>query len=322
VQWNVVDQANNSTTPATFVYYIDNTAPAVAANPIAIPASIGAGTTFSTTGGAVTDNVDIGGVNGVLNYPGPGIRFLLSGSATATGTALDSTLVRSADGTITFPSSFYRFLTPMTAGPPGFGAGSKPDMAMIRAYDAAQNLSTELAIALPPGNISGAGAGANPYIIGGTGAAFELQDFTVCADAAGTTPCTTAAPSRDNTPGPASITLTGRVTASTATVASPFTQVCFYYSIPTTTGPAAGAAGGTNNVTFSAQTDLVLIGCSSTPTVTTTGTNRLFDYTQVFTVSSSFGAITAGNGGFPIRAVGTNANGDALITLPITLTTT
>lgn len=302
VKFRVADQANNRTPDSTFMYYIDNTVPVVAASPVAIPASIGAATTFSTTGGAVTDNQDIAGANGYLNYPGPAVKFLLPGTSTVTGVALDSTLVRSGDATVTLPTPFYRFLTTMAAGP-AFGAGSKPDGVGIRAYDAAQNLSAAQVVPLPAANISGAGAGANPYTIGAA-PTDNLQDFTVAF--------TPAAP--DNTPGPAVVTITGRVTASTATVASPFTQVCFYYTIPATTG---AEAAGTNNVTFSGQGDLVLIGCSATPTVTTTGTNRLFDYGQTWTMSSNWGAV----GTFGIRAVGVNANGDALITLPATLTT-
>ena len=275
-----VDQAGNTSAVTTILYYLDQASPVVAGG-VAVPASIATGATFTST---ATDNMDVAAGNGNLQYTGIGVIFTEGGTATPAGVVFDNALTRSSSIVVTL-NPFYRSLS-NTIGT----AGEKPEIAGIRAVDAANNLAINQPVALPASNIA-------------NGTTFSATDPSI-----GITAWSVAA-----APNPVdslkTTTLTASATAFSTTSASPFTNVCFYQvSASGTEGGAAGPGG-------SATGELVLIGCSSAETTTIVGANRLLTYSVPFTAP-----VITGGGIVRIFAIGNNAGTDGLMTAPVNLT--
>ncbi len=297
VAWTLSDQANNKTAPSVFQYYIDNTPPVIT-GAVTVPSAIAGGAQFTVDG--LTDDMDVVGVNGALNYPGAGVRILYPGTLTGAGGAaiFDSVLARAQQGTVTL-STFYRTLTPMTAGP-GFGPGGKPDQLRVRAVDGARNLS--LAALAPLSASSITGTGVPGYTLGVSLTDFQIQLSNATVNGSGTG-------------GTRSTTITAHTTTPLTVGASPFSEVCFYYANHATFG-SEGA--GTNGVNQGAAGELVLIGCSSTVTASTNGSSLFYDFAMPFDPPDTFDGPLAG--GLTIRAIGVNISGDALLSMPVVLT--
>jgi hypothetical protein len=280
-----LDQAGNTSAPLTIHYYVDQAVPVVAGG-VAVPASITSGSQFTST---ATDSMDVAAGNGSLQYTTLAVKFAEAGTGTPTGVVFDNVLTRSSSITVTL-NPFYRSLTN------AFNTvGEKPEQLVVRAVDAAGNLSLGAAgagqvIALPPANIT-------------TGTAFSNSD-----PALGITAWSIAA-----NPNPVdslkTTTITASATAVSATSGSPFTQVCFFeQSTQGTEGGVAGPGG-------SASGELFSLGCTGAETTTGVFPSRLLNYSISFTAP-----VITGGGTITIFAIGNNAGGDGLITAPLTLT--
>lgn len=245
-----VDAAGNKGTPVTIRYYIDLAAPTVTGG-VSVPASITAGTSFTST---ATDNMDVAAGNGKLVYTPA--TFFETGTATPTGVTFDNALTRSAATTVTL-NTFYRGLT-TAAGT----AGSSPSTAGIRAIDAAGNLSAAQSVALPASNLSAPGTIPNT---GATG----ITAFTLTIDSAAV-----AATHK--------VVLTSTLTpADLVNGGSPFNQVCFFYAEPS--GAENNAAGPDGAATG----ELIKIGCTSALTTVVVGGNRSLVYSFTWTVPAA-----------------------------------
>ena len=301
VTYNVVDQAGNMSPAVSTNYYIDLTAAPIMSGGTSIPASITAGSAFSSSG---VDDMDFASANAFLHYstaPGTG-NIVLPATSTAAGVAFDNTLARSSTVTVTLPANqFYRSLGSISGVAPAavITAGVKPDLIGIRGLDAANNLSAPNTAALPGTNISAA-PGA-PFTIG-----TDLADFTLSSDVVSVhngTPTTTT---------PRSATFTATVTAINAMASSPFTSVCFYLQSPN--GAENGQAGGVTKVRAG---DLVLLGCSST---FSTGVDAVTGFKTISTTLTFDPDVRFGNvGSLNVFAIGSSANADALITSAVPL---
>jgi hypothetical protein len=298
VTYFVVDQAGNQSAPVTVQFYIDQAAPTVSGG-VALPATVTTGTSFSTT---AADNMDLASANGFLTYPvaiaaqtNPVTKLSTAGTLSATGTAFDNVLTRSATATFT-PAQFYRSLSTISGGVIQAGP-SKPTFAGVRAVDAANNLSTPDSASLPAANISGTPTQA--FVVG-----TALSDFFIGAD--------NTTLSNGSGSGFRATNLTATVIAPNATATTPFTQVCFYIITP------SGTQGGqANTVTGTAAGELTLLGCQTGASTTVVGGNRAFQYTMSFDPAAGYG--TSGN--LQFVAIGSNANTDALATqAPATVT--
>jgi hypothetical protein len=294
--YQAIDQAGNVSPAVTIMFYDDKTAPAVSNANITIPGTIAQNTPFSAT---ATDNMDVANANGRLHYPGLGLNFFEPGGANPAGVPFDNTLTRSSTVTVTL-STFFQSLVGFN-GATLVGSG-KPNTLGLRAVDAANNLSVEQVVALPPQNI--AGTGATPYSLG-TGNNNSMQAMAL--QASPTTVSAGGATAGDAT----STTLTAVITAANQQVNTPFTSVCFFYENHT------GAENGLGNaVNGGATGDIVLIGCTTTPPAdVTTGTTRTFTYQMPWTPGAKFPT-----GGVDTWAVGINAATDGLIVLPFVVT--
>lgn len=284
-----IDQAGNTSAAQTLQAYVDAVAPSTTGTGIAIPASITTGSAFASS---ATDDMDVAGANGTLNYTSPAVSFLEPGTASPTGVTFDNVLTRSASTNTTL-STFYRALGQMT-GTTVPTSGTAPSSLTLRATDAAGNLSTggnAASVTLPASNIS---SGAWPYTSSNI-AGFVDSTSATTVSFSGTSP------------NPASTTLKATVVAVNQTQSAPFSSVCFYYqnNAPTAGTPANPANGG-------GAGDLVQIGCTTTPPadVTSGAGTRTFTYSMSWTPASSLGTGTTYN----LYAVGTNSNTDALMT--------
>jgi hypothetical protein len=275
------------------------------------------------------------------------VALFFPATASAVGVALSQKSVKSAtlSGNLT---QWYRTMYPMNdAGIPGngtIGAGGKPVQVGIRAVDAANNLSEEDLAAVPGGNVSGTGA--TPYATAATSVTPNITDFFISAPV-GCPACVPSLPAVNGFSAPvfggnnlATVSVTGATagfpTSTTITAsamvpsnatASPFADVCFYYqsgSGPIVAGgpnvnedngaahpipPAAQNNTGAGGVAGSGPNELVLIGCSSTPSVTVSASNvRTFSYTSAsFTPDARF--LVSGVGYVNIYAIGSSAAG-------------
>jgi len=284
-----VDQAGNTSAPITIHYYVDQAVPVVSGG-VAVPASITTGTAFTSS---ATDNMDVAAGNGSLQYTTLGVKFAEAGTGSPTGVTFDNALTRSSTITVTL-NPFYRSLTN------AFNTvGEKPEQLVVRALDAAGNLSLgsgvgAQVVALPAANIT-------------TGTAFSNSDPST-----GISAWTIAA-----NPNPVdslkTTTITASATAVSATSGSPFTQVCFYEQ--STQGAEGGVAGPGGSVSG----ELFLLSCTGAETTTgvfNVGTGRLLNYSISFTAP-----VITGGGTITIFAIGNNAGGDGLVTAtPLTLT--
>jgi hypothetical protein len=279
-----VDQAGNTAAPISVKYYVDNVAPAVSGG-VAIPQSITSGSSF--TSGA-SDNMDVASGNGYLNYPSVSLHVFENGSATPAGVTFDNVLTRTSTSSTTM-TPFYRSL-----GSALNVIGAKPDVAGIRAIDAAGNLSVAQVVSLPPTNITAPTTA--PFTNTST-----VNGITSWAITAMTpSPVDTAA---NSSPKPVTITATAQ--ALNLTTASPFNQVCFYVASPNGT---EGGVAGTNGA---AAGELIQIGtCQTLETTTIDGSgNRFLSYTTVWQAPKSFRGATVN-----VYAIGNNASTDGLIT--------
>lgn len=308
MSYSLMDQAGNQTTSTTVQYYIDGAAPTVTGG-IAIPASVTAGATFTSS---ASDLMDVAGANGILTYPiatfGTNTRFAFAGTMSPVGVAFDNALTRSGTATIVLPSPFYRSLTTISNATPGVvGTAVKPDSVGVRASDAAGNLSTPNKAIIPAANVSGSAAQA--FFTSGASQNMTAMVLTVDNASVSIPPFTAAAPALN----PLTATFTANVTAASLTSNTPFSQMCFYVVTPNGTQGAAGnAANGF------ATNELSLISCTSTLVTIDAAGVRTFKYTTgAITPNVKFGA-----GALQYVAIGSNANGDALVSAPVTVTLT
>jgi hypothetical protein len=288
---SVVDRAGNQSPSVTLQFYVDQAAPSVTGT-LTVPGSVTVGTAFTAL---ASDDMDVVGSNGVLRYPialgsiSADTRIIVPGGTNPAGVAFDNTLTRTSTATVTLASSqWYRSLGTISGG--AITGGVKPNAIGIRAIDAANNLSAQNQAPIPPGSVS-SGTGA-PYTIG-----TDLNDFSIAASPTSV--------SNGNGTGASSTTFTASVTAASATANTPFTSVCFYVVSPNGTEGALA-----NAVTLGAAKELSLLGCSTTPALTTVGSNRVFQYTMSYDPPAAFGT----SGSLSIVAIGTNANADGLVT--------
>jgi hypothetical protein len=273
-----IDAAGNKGTPVTIRYYIDLAAPTVTGG-VSVPASITAGTSFAST---ATDNMDVAAGNGKLVYTPA--TFYETGTATPTGVTFDNALTRSAATTVTL-NTFYRGLS-TSAGT----AGSSPTTVGIRAIDAAGNLATAQAGALPASNLSTPGTIPNSGATGITAFALTIDSAAVAATH--------------------KVVLTSTLTpADLVNGGSPFNQVCFFYAEP------SGAENNAAGIDGAATGELIKIGCTSALTTVVVGGNRSLVYSFTWTVPATL-ASTSLN----IYMVGNNANLDGLISAATALT--
>jgi len=292
-----VDQAGNTAAPVAIKYYFDNVVPTISGG-VGIPQSIVAGSSF--TSGA-TDNMDVAAGNGYLNYPVAGslttnYKIFEGGSATPVGVAFDNVLTRSSTASTTL-TPFYRSLSNTL----GAVVGTKPDVAGIRAIDAAGNLSLSQVVSLPPTNIATGTAFSNTSTVNG------ITSWAITA----MTPNPVDSLANGN---PKTVTITATAQALNLTTASPFGAggtVCFYVASPT------GAEGGLAGTNGSATGELIQIGsCQSTEVTTIDGSgNRFLGYTTTWNPPKAFKGLAVN-----VYAIGNNAAGDGLITAASVLT--
>jgi hypothetical protein len=278
-----IDQAGNQSAPITIKWYIDREAPSVSGG-VTIPNPITTGTSFALS---ATDSMDVAAGAGALHYPTTcgafACAFFETGTSSSAGVAFDNVLTRTGTVTVALNTFFRGVTTTINT------AGSSPDSVRVRAVDASGNISNNTEIGLPSANMSAPGTISNTGAAGITAAnAFAVP----AADTVGQT-----------------VTLSDSLTAVSATSASPFTQVCFYYQSPTGT---LNGTGGPNGVVAG---ELVKIGCTTGLSTSGVFPARMLAYSMTWSVP----AILAGQS-VPIYAVGVTSNGDALITSAGTLT--
>ena len=277
VSVRAVDQAGNTSATIALQYYVDLEAPVVTGG-VSIPNPITTGTTFS--GLSAADSMDVKAGNGNLVYTALP-AFFETGTASPTGAAFDNALTRSASVSVSL-GVFYRSLVAATGGVVSGAAGVLPSTLNVRAIDAANNLSTGTAVALPAANIGTAVAISNTGSSGITNFAIDSAApavaFTTGIDAG------------------KSATLYVNAKAAGATSGNPLTTVCFYYAAPA--GDASGAAAG----------ELVKIGCSSAAATTGDFPNRTFLYSFTWTPPAAFYGTSV-----VVYAVGNTSGLDAVI---------
>lgn len=285
-----VDQAGNTAAPISIKLYNDQVAPAVSGG-VAIPQSITSGSSF--TSGA-SDNMDVAAGNGYLNYPGVAVRIFEGGSSSPAGVTFDNVLTRTSTSS-TIMTPFYRSL-----GNALNAIGGKPDIAGIRAIDAAGNLSVAQQVSLPPTNITAPSSA--PFT--NTSTVNGITSWGITA----MTPNPVDSLANGN---PKPVTLTATAQALNLTTASPFTSVCFYIASPTGT---EGGVAGTNG---SAAGELIQVGSCIGQEVTTIdgGGNRFLSYTTTWNPPKAFKGLN-----ITVYAIGGNATADGLISAPAVLT--
>jgi hypothetical protein len=290
-----VDQAGNTAAPITSKIYFDNAPPTISGG-VAIPQSIVAGSSF--TSGA-TDNMDVAAGNGYLDYPtsaGLSAQYHVfeGGTASPVGATFDNVLTRSSTAS-TVLTPFYRSLGNVlnTTGP-------KPDVAGIRAIDAAGNLALAQVVALPPTNITAPSSApfTNTSLVNG------IQSWAVTAVA----PLVAGVVDSSANGNPVPVTITATAQALNLTTASPFSgggSVCFYVASPT------GTEGGVAGLGGSATGELIQIGsCVGTEVTTIDGSgNRFLSYSTTWAAPKAFKTSTA-----TVYAIGNNPSGDGFIT--------
>ena len=265
-----IDQAGNQSTAISFKYYVDTDAPKVSGG-VTIPNPITTGTSFALS---ATDSMDVAAGAGSLQFAG--FAFFETGTSSSAGVAFDNVLTRAGTVSVSL-ATFYRGLSAAIDA-----AGTSPTGLNIRAVDAANNISLNTTVALPAANMS------TPGTITSTGAAGITAAAAFVVPAADTVGQTLA--------------LSDSLTAAGPTTASPFTQVCFYYTSP------SGTPGGTGGPQGVVTGELVKIGCTASLSAVGSAPRKL-GYSITFKVPEIL------RGTAPtIYAVGQTSNLDALIT--------
>ncbi len=300
-----VDQAGNFSTPLSFVYLLDGTAPIIQG--ISIPQNLVGGTSVTFTSTA-TDNVDLASTNFNITYSPATTNATLFYAGNNYGTKYTAANVTtSAAVTATVP-----FFVQQLQGSNG-AAGCAPAAACgdpialtaadsgeataiaVRAVDAAVNVSAASTAAIPNINISSI-KGFNS-----TGANTDYSFFNETSPVA-TLSNGAGALARSTTL--AASAVLNSATAQSALV--PFSQVCFYYQA--NAGDPTIPAGS-----------YVQVGCVSAPGITdVAGVSRTWTYQIAgFDPPAALGTAGALN----LYAVGIKAGGVGVLTPANTSTT-
>lgn len=298
----VQDAAGNNSSQVTVLTLIDAAAPAVAG--IVAPSVI-TGNASATFSASTTDNVDLGDVQPYTSYTTVG-RFLQEPS-TAIG-SYGPPLETSMTATATI-ANFIRSLETTTAGGAPTGAIDRADAISFNVRDQAgvvdanacpavgapntsagnctnrtDDITANVAAGIPAGTTGNGERTFGNANIGVATFTLAQNNATVC-NSTGTgagQPCPT---------NPSTTTLTATATGPTATFATPFVRVNFYY-----VDPATGRA--------------ILIGTSSAPSVTDSGpvgaTVRSYIYTATWNPANLAAAA------YEVFAVGVHSSGMGL----------
>lgn len=280
LRYTVSDMAGNVTSQGTRVFQVDAQNPAISGG-ISIPATVTAGTSFTTT---ATDSTDIATSAGAQQYTALGVSIVQPATANPTGTIGDNVLTRSSTITYT-PQPFYGQLQQFTA-PNTAGAADDLDQVAIRARDIIGNTSADVIVPIPDANVT-------------TGTAFAaapgITAFSVASSNNTIWNTTAATPTGRST----TTNLTATVNVGASTGASPFTNVCFYYQ-----------SNGGSNQGGALAGEWVLIGCQTAAAVTQVGADRVFTYT----VSGFDPALSFPAGAVNVVAIGSNGNAGLIST--------
>jgi hypothetical protein len=232
---------------------------------------------------SATDSVDIVATAGGLRYPTAAGTFTFGQNGPSCGTAFDAVLTTSCAIQVNF-APFYRSLTDAA----NFSVlGVKPDQVTIVATNAAGLSSTPLTGAIAPANVQNGAA-----LVAGVTFANSVNNATLSnGDLSAANPQSTTI----------SAVLTGTTTNLATT---PFSQVVFYV-LDTRAGSA------TNGM-------WIQIGSTNSGAVSGTAPARTITYSTTWNPAASFGFA----GTVDVVAVGSNAAGDAVVGVPVTITLT
>jgi hypothetical protein len=272
--WTVADQALNTTPVATRTYLFDATAPTFAGGISLQPLYTGNSTaTFNT---AVADNLDLGGMYGVLSYPVGGANFQYPTQAIgAYGVPLEQA------ANVTF--SVANFMRCVNGAGDYATTTNKANAVTLTVTDQGGNATTNAPFAIPAANVENCdGVGnivaADINSFGPTTVTYQTGKTQVDIDGA-----SLAAASGT------SATLSAVADVAINTSVDPFSRVDFYYH------------NGTN---------FVLIG-TSTGVLAQTPTTRTWTYTLVWDPAAPVTAAVN-----TVIAIGVDAQGDAVATGP------
>lgn len=291
---NFVDQGGNEVaTPVTRQWLLDDILPTT--NNVTIPSAALVGGANTSFGFTVADNLDLWSVSIGFDFAAAGI-FIPFGSdvSVSDGDRWDGAVTTTATGTFTFP-----FVRALELAPAGVPAGAMNAATNVRAIteDAAGNLSVPaannfIAATVPAGTSFTTAPAMATWNPTAPAAAFNL------CNGQGSVACPTAAGNGT------SIAVTAQATGPSGIYPNPFANgtVYFYYVLDPT--PAGY---------YSGDEAFFLAGSTTGTSATFTDTGAVRTYSWNFTLTSAMVASVTGGAGIQIVAIGTSANGDAIL---------
>ncbi len=265
-------------------------------NNVTIPSSNLVGGAATTFGFTVADNLDLWDVSIGFDFAAAGI-FIPFGQNVNVGDGdrWNDALVTTATGTFTFP-----FIRALELAPAGVPAGAMNAATNVRAitYDAAGNQSVPAAnnfipATVPPGTSFTVAPAMATWTVPTPAAPFNL------CNGQGGAACPTPAGNGKT------IAATAVATGLSGIYPNPFANatVYFYYLLDPT--PAGY---------YSGDEQFVLVGSVTGTSATFTDTGATRTYTWNFTYTSDMVASVPNGTGIQLVAIGTSANGDAILT--------
>lgn len=302
-----VDQAGNRTAPFLSTVVEDATNPTV--NNIDMPATLTGNATASFPA-SVSDNVDIVGSYGVVNYATPtngaGAISLQYPTVAGPGVAFDNVLTRSATATAAIPNFIKNLQVSNGGTATAPAAGGNATSVTVTGVDEV-NRQGSLTVTFANSGTQLVGGNANGTTW--SSSTFNSGFFTSNATAATVSDCPTAGCAGGAaTANPTSSTMTFTAAGTTGTFNNPFSGVVqVFYQV--------GGAG-----------PWFYAGNAAAGVARDNGVTRYWDYTFTFTppktTPNGTSLTAAGTTNISVMAIGSNNNGDGIATAPFAITLT